>query len=64
MLFLLGVKTHPVVRIIVGAALIAIGLGLHMTFLAIAGIVTLVWGGYTWHRRSRGALPGKSGIAR
>jgi threonine/homoserine/homoserine lactone efflux protein len=64
MLFLLGVKTHPVVRIIVGAALIAIGLGLHMTVLPIAGVATLVWGGYTWLRRSRGALPGKSGTAR
>ena len=65
MLFLLGIKTHPVVRILIGAALIAIGIGLHATLLAIAGIVALVWGGYTWRSRSRGgALPGRDGAAR
>jgi hypothetical protein len=65
MLFLLGVKAHPAVRVLIGAALIAIGLGLHMTLPAVAGIVALLWGGYTWRRRSRGgALPGRNGAAR
>jgi hypothetical protein len=65
MLFLLGVKAHPIVRILIGAAAIAIGLGLHMILLAITGIAALVWGGLTWRRRSPGGpLPGKTGAAR
>ena len=65
MLFLLGVKAHPIVRILIGAAAIAVGLGLHMILLAITGIAALVWGGLTWRRRSRGGpLPGHNGAAR
>jgi len=65
MLFLLGVKAHPIVRILIGAAAIAVGLGLHMILLAITGIAALVWGGLTWRRRSRGGpLLSKTGAAR
>lgn len=70
MLFLLGVKAHPVIRILLGAAIIAVGLGLGMKTLAIIGIPMLVWGGYSWFQRSRvearqqEALLHKSGAAR
>jgi hypothetical protein len=54
MLFLLGInKFHPVVRILIGAALIAAGLGLGATLLAVPGAVMAAWGGCTWYSRSR-----------
>jgi hypothetical protein len=54
MLFLLGInKLHPVVRILIGVALIGVGLGLGFKLLAVPGVVMLAWGGYLWLRRSR-----------
>jgi threonine/homoserine/homoserine lactone efflux protein len=68
MLFLLGVKAHPIVRVLLGAALIAVGVGLHLTVLTVAGVPMLAWGGYTWYRRSRprghGVGASKDGAAR
>jgi threonine/homoserine/homoserine lactone efflux protein len=68
MLFLLGVKLHPVIRVLLGAALIAVGIAMTMHVLSVLGAFVLAWGGYTWFRRwrtaGRGAGPGKSGAAR
>jgi threonine/homoserine/homoserine lactone efflux protein len=54
MLFLLGIgKLHPVVRMLIGLAVIGAGIGLGSRPLVIPGAVLLVWGGYLWLRRSR-----------
>jgi hypothetical protein len=53
MLFLLGNKVHPVVRILIAAAMIAIGLIVGLQITTILGVLGLVWTGYTWFRRSR-----------
>lgn len=54
MLFLLGInKFHPIVRILIGVALIGAGLGLGASLLAIPGAVMLAWGACNWYSRSR-----------
>lgn len=54
MFFLLGInKFHPIVRILIGAALIGVGLGLGATLLTVSGAVMLAWGGFNWYSRSR-----------
>lgn len=54
MLFLLGInKFHPIVRILIGAALVAVGLGLGVRLLAIPGVFLMAWGACNWYTRSR-----------
>jgi hypothetical protein len=54
MLFLLGVRTHPVVRVLTGAALLALGLVVGIKLLAAVGAVLLLYGAFAWYRRLRG----------
>jgi hypothetical protein len=43
MLRLLGVRLHPGLRLLLGVALIAIGLAGHRTGLLVAGAAVIVW---------------------
>jgi hypothetical protein len=52
-LLLLGVKTHPVVRILLGAALTVAGVLLHMRLLWLPGALLVVWGACNWVRQAR-----------
>ena len=54
MLFLLGVRTHPVIRVLIGAAVLIAGLILASRILLGAGLLVLLYGGFTWYRRVRG----------
>lgn len=54
MLFLLGVRTHPVVRVLIGAVVLAIGLAVGARLMAATGGVVLLYGGFSWYRRIRG----------
>jgi hypothetical protein len=55
MLFLLGAKAHPAIRVLLGLATVVIGLILGAKVIALLGIPMLAWGGYTWFQRSRAA---------
>jgi threonine/homoserine/homoserine lactone efflux protein len=55
MLYLLGVRTHPVVRILLGVAMIAAGVALHMPLLWVAGALFVLWGARNWMCRARAA---------
>ncbi len=54
MLFMLGVRTHPVIRVLIGAVLLAVGLIVVAKLLTAAGVLVLLYGGFTWYRRIRG----------
>jgi hypothetical protein len=58
MFFLIGIKTHPAVRVLVGAAMIAVGLTVGLDVTVALGAATVIWGGHTWFRRSRAASNG------
>jgi len=47
MFFLLG-RNHPVIRILIGAAIIVLGLFLHRVWLESAGAVAVVVGAVYW----------------
>jgi hypothetical protein len=64
MLFLLGAKAHPIIRVLLGVAMIGAGLGLHMTLLAVSGIFMTAWGGYRWYRHPRTGGASKNGAGR
>lgn len=57
MLFLFGRFSGPA-RIVIGAALLGIGLGIHQVGLAVVGGVFVVWGGArmlrSWRNRGEG----------
>jgi hypothetical protein len=44
MFFMLGIKIPPIVRLVLGAALIATGLAMHMTVLTLAGVFFFGYG--------------------
>lgn len=54
MLLLLGVRTHPVIRVLLGAVGLAVGLAVGAKLLAASGVVLLLYGGFSWYRRIRG----------
>jgi hypothetical protein len=53
MLFLLGAKFHPAVRVLIAAALLVAGIVLHSPLTDVFGALGLVWGGYLWVKRVR-----------
>jgi hypothetical protein len=63
MLYLFGGRTNPIVRVLIGLALLAIGLAKHGMILDALGAVMLLWAAvsmpaYLRHRRdNNGGLP-------
>jgi hypothetical protein len=53
MILLLGARSNPIIRILIGVAGIAVGLVLHAYLLAASGAVMLAWGGIASLRRMR-----------
>jgi hypothetical protein len=53
MFLLLGVRSNPIITILIGAAGIVVGLVLHAYLLAASGAVMLAWGGIASLRRMR-----------
>ena len=53
MLFLLGVKTHPAVRVLLGAALIVAGIFLPLRLLPVSGALLVLWGACNWVHQAR-----------
>lgn len=45
MLRLLGIHGNPALRALVGAAVLALGIGIHWTMLMLVGGALVVWGG-------------------
>jgi hypothetical protein len=45
MLRLLGLNQNPAIVALIGAALLAIGIGKHATFLLIVGAGLIIWSG-------------------
>lgn len=54
MLVLLAVKTHPAIRVLIGAVALAVGLAVGAKLLAASGAIVLLYGGFSWYRRIRG----------
>lgn len=54
MLFLLGAKVHPVVKLILAAIAVTVGVVLHFDVLIASGGLMLVWLGAKAVRRLRG----------
>jgi hypothetical protein len=53
MILLLGGRSSPLIRILIGVAGIAAGLVLHAYLLAACGAVMIVWGGIASLRKMR-----------
>jgi hypothetical protein len=53
MFLLLGGRSNPIIRILIGVAGIVVGLVLHAYLLATSGAVMLAWGGTASLRRMR-----------
>lgn len=51
MLFLLGVRAHPAIRVLIGVVVLTVGAVLRSEILIGAGVLVLAYGGFRWYRR-------------